>query len=118
MRKDCETIKLSGQLTPCFKKWPGNLRANYKVQADDGFFYLILNPDQEIYADTIVWDQVEIVGALDKESYTVRVKRINGNVISEGDFDSFNDFSLGKEELERKLRKLGKIELDTDLIAS
>ena len=110
--------KLNGTLMPCFKKWPDQIRANYKIQSDEGLFYLVLNQDQEFYADSIVWDKVEVIGDLDRENGRMIVTRLNGNKIAEGYFDLYDDFPLGKHELEKKIRELGKIEPEDDLMAS
>lgn len=111
-------VKISGTLMPCFKKWPDKMKANYKIRSDEGIYYLVLNQDQEFYADSIVWDRVEAIGELDKENRRIIVTRLNGNEIFEGYFSLLDDFPLGKHELERKIQQLGKIEPEDDLIAS
>lgn len=110
--------KLNGTLMPCFKKWPDKVKVNYKIQSDEGPFYLVLNQDQEFYADSIVWEKIEVVGEVDEENRRIIVTRLNGNEIFEGYFSLLDDFPLGKHELERKIRQLGKIEPEDDLIAS
>jgi|GEM_PF-4180841 len=118
MKIESRLTKVSGVLTPCFKDWPDGIKSSYKLQSDTETFYLSLNPDQEIYADSIVWDKIEVIGKICQKTKRLIVTRFNRYEIWDSFLEGMNELSIGSYEFEEKIKKVGKIEIEDDLVAS
>src|SRR5690606_6842021 len=96
-------------IVPC-RKTIDNQSYNYKLRTETKDYYLKLNSDLELKADTIVWEKAEIVGNVIPSKNIIKVRSIRYGDPGHFGYMPYLDAGSSLFDYERQINRWGKIE--------